>query len=244
MDLQEDLIQIPCTLPACTVCLPSGLPLSSFLTQTLYAVPISHIYATWPLHPIILNLIYLRIFCNQQNLWSVSIYNFLQPRYFLPLRKNSSPENPVPKHPQSIIYVLPLKSETIFHKNTNRWNKSFVYICILCFLLAHGKTKHSVYVGSEVCTAVIMKSIIFWDMTPCSALSCTRRFGGTYRLNLQGRRIVRQTSKHAGSSEMSGTTQCTTWPYPRRWYSSKHSLNTCSQNSLNLNWCKLVTKFN
>jgi hypothetical protein len=31
-----------------------------------------------------------------------------------------------------------------------------------------------------------MKSIIFWDMTP---LSCIRRFGGTYRLHLQGRRI-------------------------------------------------------
>jgi hypothetical protein len=29
-------------------------------------------------------------------------------------------------------------------------------------------------------------------MTPCSALSGTRRFGGTYRLHLQGRRIVQQ----------------------------------------------------
>jgi hypothetical protein len=35
-----------------------------------------------------------------------------------------------------------------------------------------------------------MKSIFFWDMTPCSALSGTRRFGGTYRLHLQGCRIV------------------------------------------------------
>jgi hypothetical protein len=34
-----------------------------------------------------------------------------------------------------------------------------------------------------------MKSIFFWDMTPCSALSGTRRFGGTYRLHLQGCRI-------------------------------------------------------
>jgi hypothetical protein len=30
-----------------------------------------------------------------------------------------------------------------------------------------------------------VKSIIFWDMTPCSPLSCTRRFGGTYRLHFQ-----------------------------------------------------------
>jgi hypothetical protein len=44
-------------------------------------------------------------------------------------------------------------------------------------------------VGFEVFTAVVMKSIVFWDMTPCSPLSCTRRFGGTYRLHLQDRRI-------------------------------------------------------
>jgi hypothetical protein len=43
-------------------------------------------------------------------------------------------------------------------------------------------------VGCEVFTAVVMKSIIFWDMTPCSPLSCARRFGGTYRLRLQDRR--------------------------------------------------------
>jgi hypothetical protein len=44
------------------------------------------------------------------------------------------------------------------------------------------------YVAFEVFTAVVMKSIIFWDVTPCSTLSFARRFGGTYRLHLQGRR--------------------------------------------------------
>jgi hypothetical protein len=34
-----------------------------------------------------------------------------------------------------------------------------------------------------------MKSIIFWDVTPCSLLRLNQRFGGTYRLHLQGRRI-------------------------------------------------------
>jgi hypothetical protein len=43
-------------------------------------------------------------------------------------------------------------------------------------------------VGFQVFTAVVMKSIMFWDVTPFSLLSCNRRFGGTYRLNLQGRR--------------------------------------------------------
>jgi hypothetical protein len=45
------------------------------------------------------------------------------------------------------------------------------------------------YVGFEVLTAVVMKSTIFWDTTPCSPLNVNRRFGGTYRLHLQGRKI-------------------------------------------------------
>jgi hypothetical protein len=58
------------------------------------------------------------------------------------------------------------------------------------------------YVAFEVFTAVVMKSIIFWDMTPCSPLSCNRRFGGTYRLHLQGRRIIlAKTSRQAGSKQ-------------------------------------------
>jgi hypothetical protein len=40
-------------------------------------------------------------------------------------------------------------------------------------------------VGFEVLTAVVMKSIIFWNITPCSPLRVNRRFGGTYRLHLQ-----------------------------------------------------------
>jgi hypothetical protein len=52
--------------------------------------------------------------------------------------------------------------------------------------------------GFEVFTVVVMKSIIFWNMTPCSPLSYTRRFGATYRLHLQCRRIVQQTIEWAG----------------------------------------------
>jgi hypothetical protein len=36
-----------------------------------------------------------------------------------------------------------------------------------------------------------MKSSVFWDITPCSPLKANRRFGGTCRLHLQGRRISR-----------------------------------------------------
>jgi hypothetical protein len=44
-------------------------------------------------------------------------------------------------------------------------------------------------VGSEVPTAVVMISSIFWDITPCSPSKVSRRFGGTCRLHLQGRII-------------------------------------------------------
>jgi hypothetical protein len=43
--------------------------------------------------------------------------------------------------------------------------------------------------GAEVLTAAVMKSSIFWAITPCSPLKVNRRLGGTYRLHLQGRRI-------------------------------------------------------
>jgi hypothetical protein len=44
------------------------------------------------------------------------------------------------------------------------------------------------FVGFEVFTAVVMKSIIFWVITLCSLLSVNRRFRGTSRLHLQGQR--------------------------------------------------------
>jgi hypothetical protein len=40
-------------------------------------------------------------------------------------------------------------------------------------------------VGFEVLTAVLMKSTIFWDITPCSPLKDNRHFEGTCRLYLQ-----------------------------------------------------------
>jgi hypothetical protein len=52
----------------------------------------------------------------------------------------------------------------------------------------------TILVRSEVFTAVTMKNAVFWEMALCR--SCVnRRFGGTYRYHLQGRKIrVRGTS--------------------------------------------------
>jgi hypothetical protein len=44
-------------------------------------------------------------------------------------------------------------------------------------------------VGSEHPAMVIMKCSVFWDISPCNPLKVNRRFGGTYRLHLESRRI-------------------------------------------------------
>jgi hypothetical protein len=60
--------------------------------------------------------------------------------------------------------------------------------CPKYYLTFLGRKTVSIFVRFEVFTAVTMKNAIFWDMTPCT--SCmNRRFGGMYRLHLQGRKI-------------------------------------------------------
>jgi hypothetical protein len=73
-------------------------------------------------------------------------------------------------------------------------------------------------VGFAVFTAVVMKSIIFWDMTPCSPLGFDRGFVETYCLHLQGQRnrFSKPASKEVEaicSSETSVETQRTTRPH-------------------------------
>jgi hypothetical protein len=62
---------------------------------------------------------------------------------------------------------------------------------------------------------VVMKSIIFWDMTPCSLLSFNRRFGGRNRCHLLARWFAEPISSTLKmeaicSSETSIATQRTT----------------------------------
>jgi hypothetical protein len=38
----------------------------------------------------------------------------------------------------------------------------------------------TLHVGFEALTAVVLKSTIFWDITPCRPLKVNRHFGGTY----------------------------------------------------------------
>jgi hypothetical protein len=47
--------------------------------------------------------------------------------------------------------------------------------------------KRQIILGFEVLAAVVMKRIIFWDITPCSPLKVNRSFGGIYRIHFQNR---------------------------------------------------------
>jgi hypothetical protein len=48
----------------------------------------------------------------------------------------------------------------------------------------------------DVLTSVVMKRPIFWDITQCSPLKDSRRFEGTCRIFLQGRRISQARNLH------------------------------------------------
>jgi hypothetical protein len=57
------------------------------------------------------------------------------------------------------------------------------------------REKHKLHcMGFEVLTAVVMRSYIFWHITSCSPLKVKRRFAGTCRLHLQGRRTGQTSS--------------------------------------------------
>lgn len=53
--------------------------------------------------------------------------------------------------------------------------------------------------GFEVFTVVVMKRCAFWDITPDNPLEVSRRFGATYDLHLQGRKISRARKKQIAS---------------------------------------------
>jgi hypothetical protein len=57
---------------------------------------------------------------------------------------------------------------------------------------------------------LVLKSSIFWDITPCSPLKENGRFGGIHRLHLQGRRMNQaRTHREAGSKHSLRYTQKT-----------------------------------
>jgi hypothetical protein len=82
----------------------------------------------------------------------------------------------------------------------------------LKFLSVQIFQKYECCLGFEVFTAVVMKSTILWDIKPCSLLKVNRRFGGTYRLLLHGRRISK-----AGNQRESRSQASLAWLIFRSW---------------------------
>jgi hypothetical protein len=70
-------------------------------------------------------------------------------------------------------------------------------------------------VGFEVLTAVVMKSTIFWDITPYNPLSVNRRFGGTSPSSSGLKNISSARNQHESrlATETLVDTQRTTWRY-------------------------------
>jgi hypothetical protein len=78
----------------------------------------------------------------------------------------------------------------IFQLSHNEWITRYVPPDITIRRALHETRKEELklkvkFLRFEVLTEVTMKSIIFWDITPCNPLKVNWRFGGT-RLHLQG----------------------------------------------------------
>jgi hypothetical protein len=58
---------------------------------------------------------------------------------------------------------------------------------ILLIIISKIKETGNIHLATDHMEDLEIKSTIFWDITPCSPVSDNRRFGGTYRLHLQGR---------------------------------------------------------
>jgi hypothetical protein len=61
---------------------------------------------------------------------------------------------------------------------------------------------------------LIFKSIIFWDVPPCSLVEANRLFGGTYCLHTQGRRVSKK--PEASSNLLLASGMFLAWCIPRQ----------------------------
>jgi hypothetical protein len=95
--------------------------------------------------------------------------------------------------------------------------------CVLVWILWNPTVhrKGVKFVGFEVLTAVVIKSTIFWDITPCGPLKANWRFGGTYLLRLQGRRISRTRNQQSSACHLLSRwflARLILWPWRWRRY--------------------------
>jgi hypothetical protein len=87
-------------------------------------------------------------------------------------------------------------------------------------LIIFANTNYPNTVRFEVFTAVTMKKAVFWDVAPCR--NCVnRRFRGTYRLHLQGKRLeIRERTSRAGATDWILILASSHLPHPERGIST------------------------
>jgi hypothetical protein len=89
------------------------------------------------------------------------------------------------------------------------------------YLQIHNLTRHKINLSYN--HQLIKKSSILWDIIPCIPLKVSRRFGGTYRLHLQSRRIREVRNRYEACSR-----QCFTLVSFLDYYSKLKIETTCS----------------
>jgi hypothetical protein len=106
--------------------------------------------------------------------------------------------------------------ETVTGRIKNRW--------LYCFTERNEIDKgnkgwrYRINIGSEVLTAVVMKSYVFWDITPCIMLKGNRQFKGTCRLHFQGWRISQARNQQLLPASWWFLAWLIILPWSRKWH--------------------------
>jgi hypothetical protein len=83
---------------------------------------------------------------------------------------------------------MPFKEMSTVYSETRK--KQVTTMCVQNMKFYKAET------GFKVLIAVVIKTSIFWDITPCNQLKVNRRFGGTRHFNLQCRRMIEARNQH------------------------------------------------
>jgi hypothetical protein len=85
------------------------------------------------------------------------------------------------------VLIMQLSPHKNYKFQNHDFNCQFVLMWnFVCYTMYQDNIDGGVEI--KVLIPVFMNSSISWDIIPCSSLKIDRRFGGTYRFQLQGRR--------------------------------------------------------
>jgi hypothetical protein len=91
------------------------------------------------------------------------------------------------------VHKCPLYFYTDYKPNNWSGNRNFHSTAFL------GKVRKE-DINIEVLSAVTMKKFIFWNITPLTKVNVSRRFGGTHRLHLQGRKASQENKQQEANA--------------------------------------------